>query len=169
MLAVLPYARGRGFESRSRLLFIVWTNLCFSSLNIITSAYSSRDCVLMALHLTHTYSFAPHYGSVLWHAVVVGICHDDWHYKWFLIRVCSYVILVHWNKTRIHLIITSLKNWVKLRDRTFRLQGQSWENPEHTCFQSESTHMILYRWENFETLSCVFPPLIDQSHSLYSS
>jgi hypothetical protein len=31
MLAVLPYARGRGFNSRSRLLFIVWTNLCFSS------------------------------------------------------------------------------------------------------------------------------------------
>jgi hypothetical protein len=28
MLAVLPYARGRGFDSRSRLLFIVWTNLC---------------------------------------------------------------------------------------------------------------------------------------------
>jgi hypothetical protein len=31
MLAVLPYARGRGFDSRSRLLFILWTNLCFSS------------------------------------------------------------------------------------------------------------------------------------------
>jgi hypothetical protein len=31
MLAVLPYARGRGFESRSRLLYIVWTYLCFSS------------------------------------------------------------------------------------------------------------------------------------------
>jgi hypothetical protein len=31
MLAVLPYARGHGFNSLSRLLFIVWTNLCFSS------------------------------------------------------------------------------------------------------------------------------------------
>jgi hypothetical protein len=30
MLAVLPYARGHGFDSRSGLLFIVWTNLCFS-------------------------------------------------------------------------------------------------------------------------------------------
>jgi hypothetical protein len=27
VLAVLPYARGRGFDSRSWLLFIVWTNL----------------------------------------------------------------------------------------------------------------------------------------------
>jgi hypothetical protein len=31
MLAGLPYARGRRFDSRSKLLFIVWTNLYFSS------------------------------------------------------------------------------------------------------------------------------------------
>jgi predicted secreted protein len=30
MLAVLPYVRHHGFDSRSRLLYIVWTNLCFS-------------------------------------------------------------------------------------------------------------------------------------------
>jgi hypothetical protein len=43
MLAVLPYARGRWFDSRSRLLFIMWTNLCFSSFIFIvhwTSNYS---------------------------------------------------------------------------------------------------------------------------------
>jgi hypothetical protein len=30
MLVVSPYAWGHGFDSQSRL-FIVWTNLCFSS------------------------------------------------------------------------------------------------------------------------------------------
>jgi hypothetical protein len=33
----VPYARGRGFDSRSRLLFIVWTNLSFSSFFLFIS------------------------------------------------------------------------------------------------------------------------------------
>jgi hypothetical protein len=36
MLAVLPYARGCGFKSRSRFLFIVWTYLCFSPFILYT-------------------------------------------------------------------------------------------------------------------------------------
>jgi hypothetical protein len=56
MLAVLPYARGRGFDTRSRFsyyryinrihvhvcelyLFIVWTNLCFSSFISLCKLY----------------------------------------------------------------------------------------------------------------------------------
>jgi hypothetical protein len=55
---VAIYARGRGFDSRSRLLYIVWTNLCFSlfiSLYIVQATsvwpYSHAKKVQSAAHV----------------------------------------------------------------------------------------------------------------------
>jgi hypothetical protein len=47
----MSYARGRGFHSRSRLLYIVWTTLCFSLF------INSCECISLELRLSNCLSY----------------------------------------------------------------------------------------------------------------